>query len=63
MTSRTDEVYQAIYEDIMKGTLYPDQKLHIAQLAEKFDVQVSPAGSLIQVNSDESRHCHEPTGL
>ncbi len=42
MTSRTDEVYQAIYEDIMKGTLYPDQKLHIAQLAEKFDVGLSP---------------------
>ncbi len=42
MTSMTDQVYQAIYEEIINGTLHPNQKLHIAQLAEKFDVGLSP---------------------
>src|SRR5262249_23055655 len=42
MSSYTEEVYQAIYEKILEGTLLPGEKLHIAKLAEMFGVGLSP---------------------
>jgi len=42
MRSRTEEVYQAIYEEILNGDLIPNQKLLIAKLASKYDVGLSP---------------------
>lgn len=38
----TDTIYEQIYEDIIAGDLLPGQKLHIAHLAEKYSVGLSP---------------------
>jgi len=41
-TTLTDSIYNHIQEDIISGALEPGQKLHIAQLAQKYDVGLSP---------------------
>ncbi len=42
MSSRTEKVYQQIYEDIISGQLKPGHKIHIADLTQKFGVGLSP---------------------
>jgi GntR family carbon starvation induced transcriptional regulator len=42
MDSLSDKAYHKIYEEILCGNLRPNQKLHIAQLAKKFEVGLSP---------------------
>lgn len=42
MNTLTDTIYEEIYEDIISGSLQPGQKLHIASLAEKYNVGLSP---------------------
>lgn len=42
MSSYTEEVYHAIYEKILDGIFLPGEKLHIAKLAEMFEVGLSP---------------------
>lgn len=42
MSSRTEIVYQQIYEEIITGELKPGQKILIANLAQKHDVGLSP---------------------
>jgi len=42
MGSYVEDVYQALYEQILDGTLKPGEKLHIAKLAEMFGVGLSP---------------------
>lgn len=42
MSSRTENVYHQIYEEIISGQLKPGQKIPIAELAEKYGVGLSP---------------------
>lgn len=42
MSSRTENVYYQIYEEIISGQLTPGQKIPIAELAEKYGVGLSP---------------------
>lgn len=42
MSSRTETVYQQIYEEIISGQLTPGQKIPIAELAKKYGVGLSP---------------------
>jgi GntR family transcriptional regulator, carbon starvation induced regulator len=37
-----DEIYESIQEDIISNTLLPGQRLHIAQLAERYNVGPGP---------------------
>lgn len=41
MRSRSEKVYQCLYEEILNGDLAPNQKLHIAKLAKKYGVGLS----------------------
>lgn len=42
MSSQTEVIYQAIYENILDGTLSAGEKLHIGKLAKRFAVGLSP---------------------
>jgi len=42
MTSRSDEIYTLIYNDILDCVLKPGQRLHIQELAEKYGATLSP---------------------
>jgi GntR family transcriptional regulator, carbon starvation induced regulator len=42
MTSKAEEIYDLIYEDIISGALAPGEKILIAAMAKKYDVGLSP---------------------
>ena len=42
MSSHSDRIYEKIYLDIVSGELKPTQRLHIAELAKKYGVGLSP---------------------